>query len=49
MEAVKKLQKEGLSEDGVKEAEGRIQAITDKKIVDIYHHCAAKERELMTV
>jgi ribosome recycling factor len=49
MEAVKKLQKEGLSEDGVKEAEGRIQVITDKKIVEIDHHCAAKERELMTV
>lgn len=49
MEAVKKLQKEGLSEDAVKEAEGRIQAITDKKIIEVDAHCALKEKELMTV
>lgn len=49
MESVKKLQKEGLSEDAVKEAEGRIQGITDKKIAEVDHHCAAKEKELMTV
>ena len=49
MEAVKKLQKDGLSEDAVKEAEGRIQGITDKKIVEIDHHCSLKEKELMTV
>lgn len=49
MEAVKKLQKDGLSEDAVKEAETRIQGITDKKIVEIDQVCAAKEKELMTV
>lgn len=49
MEAVKKLQKEGLSEDAVKEAEVRIQVLTDKKIVEIDQHCALKEKELLTV
>lgn len=49
MEAVKKLQKDGLSEDAVKEAEGRIQAITDKKIIEVDQVCGAKEKELMTV
>lgn len=49
MEQVRKLQKDGLSEDLAKEAEGRIQVMTDKKIVEIDHHCAAKEKELLTV
>jgi len=49
MEAMKKLQKDGLSEDAVKEAETRIQGITDKKIAEVDQVCAAKEKELMTV
>lgn len=49
MEAIKKLQKDGLSEDVAKDAEGRVQGITDKKIAEIDTHCAAKEKELMTV
>lgn len=49
MEDIKKLQKDGLSEDLAKESEARVQAITDKKIVEVDTHCAAKEKELMTV
>jgi ribosome recycling factor len=49
MEAVKKMQKDGLSEDAAKETEARVQGITDKKIIEIDTHCAAKEKELLTV
>jgi len=49
MEEIKKLQKDGLSEDAAKEAEGRVQVLTDKKIIEVDTHCAAKEKELLTV
>ena len=49
MEAVKKMQKDGLSEDAAKETEARVQGITDKKIIQIDTHCSAKEKELLTV
>ena len=49
MEDIKKLQKDGLSEDLAKESESRVQVITDKKIAEVDVHCAAKEKELMTV
>jgi len=49
MEDIKKLQKDGLSEDLAKESEARVQVITDKKITEVDVHCAAKEKELMTV
>jgi ribosome recycling factor len=49
MELVKKLQKDGLSEDIAKEAETRIQGITDKHIVLVDQHCKDKEKEIMTV
>jgi ribosome recycling factor len=49
MEAIKKLQKDGMSEDLAKDAEARIQAMTDKKILETDHHCSVKEKELMTV
>ena len=49
MEGIKKLQKDGLSEDEAKVAEARVQAMTDKKMIEIDNHCAAKEKELMTV
>ncbi len=49
METVRKMQKEGLSEDAVKDAESKIQNLTDKKIIEIDQHCAGKEKELMTV
>jgi ribosome recycling factor len=49
MEGIKKLQKDGLSEDEAKVAEARVQAMTDKKMIEIDNHCSAKEKELMTV
>jgi len=49
MEQVKKLQKDGLSEDLAKDAEGRIQGITDKNIVVVDQHCKDKEKDIMTV
>lgn len=49
MEQVKKLQKNGLSEDICKDAEEQIQGITDKYIVLVDKLLAAKEKEIMTV
>ena len=49
IEDIKKLQKEGLSEDAAKDAEADAQAITDKNIVLIEKHLAAKEKEIMVV
>ncbi len=49
IEKVKKMQKDGLSEDAAKDAEGRIQGMTDKWIVGIEKHLEVKEKEIMTV
>lgn len=49
IESIKKLQKEGLSEDAAKEAEGEAQAITDKFIALIAKHLDFKEKEIMAV
>ncbi len=49
IEGVKKLQKNGLSEDVAKDGEKRIQEITDRFIVLIDKHLAAKEKEIMAV
>jgi len=49
MELVKKLQKNGLSEDVCKDAEKQIQEITDKFISLVDKHLASKEKEIMTV
>lgn len=49
MEQVKKLQKNGLSEDVAKDAEKNIQEMTDKYITLVDKHLAAKEKEIMTV
>lgn len=49
MEQVRKLQKNGLSEDIAKDAEKNIQDSTDKYIVLVDKHLAAKEKEIMTV
>ena len=49
IEGIKKLQKDGLSEDAAKEAEGRIQGITDKYIALVDQHCKDKDKEIMTV
>lgn len=49
MEQVKKLQKNGLSEDVCKDAEKNIQDTTDRFIALVDKHLAAKEKEIMTV
>jgi len=49
IESIKKLQKEGLSEDQAKDAEKEIQDATDKYISLIDKHLASKEKEIMAV
>jgi ribosome recycling factor len=49
LEQIKKLQKDGLSEDEAKDAEKEIQDITDKNITLVDKHLAAKEKEIMAI
>lgn len=49
IEGIKKLQKNGLSEDAAKDAETDVQAVTDKYIGAVEKHLAAKEKEIMSV
>jgi ribosome recycling factor len=49
IEQVKKLQKDGTSEDICKGAEDEIQSLTDKHIALVEKHLEAKEKEIMTV
>ena len=49
IEQIKKLQKDGLSEDEAKDAEKEIQEITDKHINLVEKHLASKEKEIMSV
>ncbi len=49
IEHIKKLQKDGLSEDAAKDAEKSIQEVTDKFIVLVDKHLTAKEKEMMSV
>ena len=49
IEQVKKLQKDGTSEDICKGAEDAIQALTDKHIALVEKHLEVKEKEIMTV
>jgi ribosome recycling factor len=49
IEQVKKLQKDGLSEDIAKGGEGRIQDTTDKYIALVDTHCKDKEKDVMTI
>jgi ribosome recycling factor len=49
IEQVKKLQKDGLSEDAAKDAEKNIQETTDKFIALVDKHLALKEKEMMQV
>lgn len=49
IEQIKKMQKDGLSEDLAKNTEGRIQGVTDKFIALIDQHLKDKEKEIMTV
>lgn len=49
IEHIKKLQKDGLSEDAAKDAEASVQDTTNKYIALIEKHLAAKEKEIMAV
>ena len=49
IEQIKKLQKDGLSEDAAKDAEKEVQDLTDRFIVLVDKHLSAKEKEMMSV
>ncbi|MGN6616893.1 MAG: ribosome recycling factor [Ilyomonas sp.] len=49
IEEIKKLQKDGLSEDAAKDAEKAVQDLTDRFISLVDKHLAAKEKEMMAV
>ncbi len=49
IESIKKLQKEGLSEDAAKDAEKDIQALTDRYSLQIDKHLETKDKEIMSV
>ncbi|MBL7882488.1 MAG: ribosome recycling factor [Bacteroidia bacterium] len=48
-EALKKLQKDGMPEDEVKEGEAKVQTLTDAYVVKCDKHLEVKEKEIMTV
>jgi ribosome recycling factor len=49
IEEIKKLQKNGLSEDAAKDAETDIQQLTDRFIAHVDKHLIAKEKDIMSV
>lgn len=49
IEQIKKLEKDGLSEDLAKDAEAGIQELTDNYTSLVEKHLAAKEKEIMSV
>ena len=49
IEQIKKLQKDGLSEDVAKNAEGEMQDLTNRFLVLVEKHLEAKEKEIMAV
>ena len=49
IEHIKRLQKNGLSEDATKDAEATVQGVTDKFIATVDKHLASKEKEIMVV
>jgi len=48
-DSLKKLQKEGTSEDAVRDAEAKVQKMTDSYIVKIDELLSKKEAEIMTI
>jgi ribosome recycling factor len=48
-EGIKKAVKDGLPEDVAKEAESKVQTLTDSYVVKIDKHLETKEKEIMTV
>ena len=49
IEHIKRLQKNGLSEDAAKDGENDVQEVTDKYISMVEKHLASKEKEIMAV
>jgi ribosome recycling factor len=49
IEKIKKLQKDGLSEDAAKDSEKDVQEVTDKHIALIDKHLQSKDKEIMSV
>ena len=49
IEHIKRLQKNGLSEDATKDAEANVQGLTDKFIGTVDKHLNSKEKEIMIV
>jgi ribosome recycling factor len=49
LEQIKKLQKEGLSEDAAKDTEKEVQTLTDNFIRQIDKHLESKEKEIMSI
>jgi ribosome recycling factor len=49
IEHIKRLQKNGLSEDVAKDAETGVQEMTDKFISMVEKHLASKEKEIMSI
>ncbi len=49
IENIKKLQKNGLSEDAAKDAEEEVQQVTDKYTSHVEKHLEAKEKEIMSI
>jgi len=48
-DALRKLQKEGTSEDAVRDAEAKVQKLTDNYIVKVDELLSKKEAEIMTI
>ena len=49
IEHIKRLQKNGLSEDAAKDAEDEVQQMTDKFIALVDKHLVSKEKEIMSI
>jgi ribosome recycling factor len=49
IEHIKRLEKNGLSEDAAKDAEDEVQQVTDKYISAVEKHLQSKEKEIMSV
>jgi len=49
IEHIKRLQKNGLSEDAAKDAETNVQQVTDRYIAAVEKHLITKEKEIMSV
>ncbi len=49
IEGIKKLEKNGLSEDAAKDGEAEVQQVTDTFTSEVEKHLQAKEKEIMSV